>query len=80
MDQLYRDLGPCHFNVITFPYKQFEQQEPDSNKEIKSSAHCTYNSSFPMFSKVAITATGVHSTFKYLLQTSGKEPTWNFWK
>ncbi|XP_055259436.1 glutathione peroxidase 7 isoform X2 [Moschus berezovskii] len=58
----------------------FGQQEPDSNKEIESFARRTYSVSFPMFSKIAVTGTGAHPAFKYLTETSGKEPTWNFWK
>ncbi|XP_070261241.1 glutathione peroxidase 7 isoform X2 [Myotis yumanensis] len=80
LQQLQRDLGPHHFNVLAFPCNQFGQQEPDSNKEIESFARRTYSVSFPMFSKVAVTGTGAHPAFKYLTQTSGKEPTWNFWK
>ncbi|KAI5139621.1 glutathione peroxidase 7 [Manis pentadactyla] len=80
LQQLQRDLGPHHFNVLAFPCNQFGQQEPDSNKEIESFARHTYSVSFPMFSKVAVIGTGAHPAFKYLTQTSGKEPTWNFWK
>uniref|UniRef100_A0A2K5Y516 Glutathione peroxidase n=1 Tax=Mandrillus leucophaeus TaxID=9568 RepID=A0A2K5Y516_MANLE len=80
LQQLQRDLGPHHFNVLAFPCNQFGQQEPDSNKEIESFARRTYGVSFPMFSKIAVTGTGAHPAFKYLAQTSGKEPTWNFWK
>lgn len=80
LQQLQKDLGPHHFNVLAFPCNQFGQQEPDSNREIESFARHTYSVSFPMFSKVAVTGTGAHPAFKYLTETSGKEPTWNFWK
>ncbi|XP_040834607.1 glutathione peroxidase 7 [Ochotona curzoniae] len=80
LQQLQRDLGPRHFNVLAFPCNQFGQQEPDSNKEIESFVRSTYSVSFPMFSKVAVTGTGAHPAFKYLIEISGKEPTWNFWK
>lgn len=66
LQQLQRDLGPHHFNVLAFPCNQFGQQEPDSNKEIESFARRTYSVSFPMFSKVAVTGTGAHPAFKYL--------------
>ncbi|KAM6173349.1 glutathione peroxidase 7 [Erethizon dorsatum] len=80
LQQLQKDLGPHHFNVLAFPCNQFGQQEPDSNREIESFARHTYSVSFPMFSKVEVTGTGAHPAFKYLTETSGKEPTWNFWK
>ncbi|XP_054836776.1 glutathione peroxidase 7 [Eublepharis macularius] len=80
LQQLQRELGPYHFNVLAFPCNQFGQQEPDSNKEIESFARKTYEVSFPMFSKIAVTGTGANAAFKYLVESTGKEPTWNFWK
>lgn len=68
LQQLQRDLGPHHFNVLAFPCNQFGQQEPDSNREIESFARRTYSVSFPMFSKVAVTGTGAHPAFKYLIR------------
>ncbi|MXQ98957.1 hypothetical protein E5288_WYG010334 [Bos mutus] len=38
----------------------------------------TYSVTFPMFSKITVASTGVHPAFKYLTETSGKEPSWNF--
>lgn len=70
LQQLQRDLGPHHFNVLAFPCNQFGQQEPDSNKEIESFARHTYSVSFPMFSKVAVIGTGAHPAFKYLTRES----------
>ncbi|KAK2490173.1 hypothetical protein MC885_001343 [Smutsia gigantea] len=69
LQQLQRDLGPHHFNVLAFPCNQFGQQEPDSNKEIESFARHTYSVSFPMFSKVAVIGAGAHPAFKYLTLT-----------
>ncbi|XP_065769156.1 glutathione peroxidase 7 isoform X2 [Muntiacus reevesi] len=66
LQQLQRDLGPHHFNVLAFPCNQFGQQEPDSNKEIENFARRTYSVSFPMFSKIAVTGTGAHPAFKFL--------------
>ncbi|XP_060087810.1 glutathione peroxidase 7 [Heteronotia binoei] len=80
LQQLQRELGPYHFNVLAFPCNQFGQQEPDSNKEIESFARKTYGVSFPMFSKIAVKGTGANPAFKYLVESTGDEPTWNFWK
>uniref|UniRef100_A0A452IK26 Glutathione peroxidase n=1 Tax=Gopherus agassizii TaxID=38772 RepID=A0A452IK26_9SAUR len=80
LQQLQRDLGSQHFNVLAFPCNQFGQQEPDSNKEIESFARKTYGATFPMFSKIAVTGAGANAAFKYLIESTGEEPTWNFWK
>ncbi|KAB0398176.1 hypothetical protein E2I00_000229 [Balaenoptera physalus] len=47
---------------------------------MESFARRTYSVSFPMFSKIAVIGTGAHPAFKYLTQTSGKEPTGNLCK
>lgn len=80
LQQLHRDYGPSHFNVLAFPCNQFGQQEPGSDKEIDSFVRRVYGVSFPLFSKIAVVGVGANNVYKYLTETSGKEPDWNFWK
>ncbi|KAL4634997.1 glutathione peroxidase 7 [Arapaima gigas] len=80
LQQLQRDFGPYHFNVLAFPCNQFGQQEPGSDKEIDSFVRRLYGVTFPLFSKIAVVGTGANNAFKYLVESSGKEPDWNFWK
>ncbi|XP_039591556.1 glutathione peroxidase 7 [Polypterus senegalus] len=80
LQQLQRDFGPYHFNVLAFPCNQFGKQEPGSDREIEMFARSTYAVSFPMFSKIAVVGSGANNAFKYLVDASGKEPDWNFWK
>ncbi|XP_067846299.1 glutathione peroxidase 7 [Heptranchias perlo] len=80
LQQLQRELGPMHFNVLGFPCNQFGNQEPGSDQEIESFVRRTYGVSFPMFSKIVVKGTGANAAFKYLIDSSGKEPNWNFWK
>ncbi|XP_039860044.1 glutathione peroxidase 7 [Simochromis diagramma] len=80
LQQLQRDFGPYHFNVLAFPCNQFGQQEPGSDKEIDSFVRRVYGVSFPLFSKIAVVGIGANNVYKYLLEASGKEPDWNFWK
>ncbi|XP_014863090.1 PREDICTED: glutathione peroxidase 7 [Poecilia mexicana] len=80
LQQLQRDFGPFHFNVLAFPCNQFGQQEPGSDKEIDSFVRTVYGVSFPLFSKIAVVGTGANNVYKYLAEVSGKEPDWNFWK
>uniref|UniRef100_A0A669DU21 Glutathione peroxidase n=2 Tax=Oreochromis TaxID=8139 RepID=A0A669DU21_ORENI len=80
LQQLQRDFGPYHFNVLAFPCNQFGQQEPGSDKEIDSFVRRVYGVSFPLFSKIAVVGTGANNVYKYLVEASGKEPDWNFWK
>ncbi|XP_063283270.1 glutathione peroxidase 7 [Pelobates fuscus] len=80
LQQLQRDLGSSLFNVLAFPCNQFGNQEPNSDQEIESFVRKTYGVTFPMFSKTAVSGTGASATFKYLIESSGKEADWNFWK
>uniref|UniRef100_A0A3P9LNT0 Glutathione peroxidase n=2 Tax=Oryzias latipes TaxID=8090 RepID=A0A3P9LNT0_ORYLA len=80
LQQLQRDFGSSHFNVLGFPCNQFGQQEPGSDKEIDSFVRRVYGVSFPLFSKIAVVGTGAHNVYKYLADSYGKEPDWNFWK
>ncbi|KAM6456431.1 glutathione peroxidase 7 [Liasis olivaceus] len=80
LQKLQRELGSYHFNVLAFPCNQFGQQEPNSNNEIESFVRQTYSVSFPMFSKIAVKGIGANPAFKYLIESTGEEPTWNFWK
>ncbi|KAM9324919.1 glutathione peroxidase 7 [Gastrophryne carolinensis] len=80
LQKLQRDLGPHHFNVLAFPCNQFGHQEPGTEREIESFVRKQYSVSFPMFSKIAVNGIGANAAFKYLTESSGKEPDWNFWK
>lgn len=66
LQQLQRDYGPRHFNVLAFPCNQFGQQEPGSDKEIDSFVRRVYGVSFPLFSKIAVIGTGANNAYKYL--------------
>ncbi|KAJ3599761.1 hypothetical protein NHX12_033717 [Muraenolepis orangiensis] len=80
LQRLQKDLGPYHFNVLAFPCNQFGQQEPGKDKDIDSFVRRVYGVSFPLFSKIAVIGTGANNAYKYLAESSGKEPDWNFWK
>lgn len=67
LQQLQKDFGPFHFNVLAFPCNQFGQQEPGSDKEIDSYVRRVYGVSFPLFSKIAVTGTGANNAYKYLV-------------
>lgn len=67
LQQLQRDFGPYHFNVLAFPCNQFGQQEPGSDKEIDSFVRRVYSVSFPLFSKIAVVGTGANNIYKHLV-------------
>lgn len=71
LQQLQRDFGPYHFNVLAFPCNQFGQQEPGSDKDIDSFVRRVYGVSFPLFSKIAVVGTGANNVYKYLVGEFG---------
>ncbi len=67
LQQLQKDFGPFHFNVLAFPCNQFGKQEPGSDKEIDSFVRQVYGVSFPIFSKIAVVGIGANNAYKYLV-------------
>ena len=52
--QKYRDKG---FVILGFPCNQFANQEPGDEKSIAEGCLINYGVTFPMFSKIDVTAT-----------------------
>uniref|UniRef100_UPI00358FF9C1 glutathione peroxidase 7-like n=1 Tax=Myxine glutinosa TaxID=7769 RepID=UPI00358FF9C1 len=77
---LQRDFGPRHFNVLAFPCNQFGSQEPGTNAQIESFARRVHGATFPMFAKTTVFGSKTEPAFKFLVDSTGKEPRWNFWK
>lgn len=78
--QLQQTVSNSKFNVLAFPCNQFGQQEPGENWQIQSFVEKIYKVNFPMFAKIDVLGTNVPESWKFLIETSGKTPTWNFWK
>ena len=80
--QQYKDKG---FKVLAFPANQFNGQEPGTNAEIKEFCTGTYNTTFPIFSKIVVKGKGIDPLYDYLTskETNPKfagDISWNFAK
>ncbi|NXK78499.1 GPX8B peroxidase, partial [Amazona guildingii] len=80
LQELHREFGPSHFTVLAFPCNQFGESEPSSSQEIESFAKGNYGVTFPVFHKIKILGSEAEPAFKFLIDSSKKEPRWNFWK
>ncbi|XP_078531207.1 putative glutathione peroxidase 8 [Lissotriton helveticus] len=80
LQELHRELGPSHFTVLAFPCNQFGESEPGSNQQIAAFASGNYAATFPIFSKIRILGTEAEPAFRFLTESTKKEPRWNFWK
>ena len=64
LHQAYRERG---FTVLGLPCNQFAGQEPGSEDEIRQFCSLTYDVTFPMFAKIAVTGDGVHPLYRALV-------------
>ncbi|KAJ3604571.1 hypothetical protein NHX12_029311 [Muraenolepis orangiensis] len=80
LQELHRELGTSHFNVLAFPCGQFGLTEPWGSREVEAFAKSTYGVTFPFFSKIKIMGSQADPAFKFLTESAQKTPKWNFWK
>lgn len=68
------------FAVLGFPCNQFGQQEPGDEKEIFDFANKHYSVNFQMFMKINTIGEHQNDLYKWLQETTGRQPNWNFCK
>ncbi|KAB7768769.1 glutathione peroxidase [Xanthomonas maliensis] len=68
LEALYRDKHAQGLEVLGFPANDFKGQEPGSEAEIAQFCQLTYEVSFPMFSKIAVTGDDAHPLYQALTQ------------
>ena len=66
LEALYREKRDAGFEVLGFPANDFAGQEPGSEAEIQQFCSLTYDVSFPMFSKIAVTGDAIHPLYRAL--------------
>ncbi|XP_007469340.1 PREDICTED: probable glutathione peroxidase 8 [Lipotes vexillifer] len=80
LQELHKEFGPFHFSVLAFPCNQFGESEPRPSKEAVSFARNNFGVTFPIFHKIKILGPEAEPAFRFLVDSSNKEPRWNFWK
>lgn len=85
LETVYEKYRGQDFIIIGFPANDFKQQEPGSNKEIKSFCTENYGVKFPMMEKIHVKGDSIHPLYKWLTQKqlNGVEDShvkWNFQK
>ena len=66
LEALYREKRENGFEVLGFPANDFAGQEPGSEAEIQQFCSLTYDVSFPMFAKIAVTGDAIHPLYAAL--------------
>uniref|UniRef100_A0A674NAX9 Glutathione peroxidase n=2 Tax=Takifugu rubripes TaxID=31033 RepID=A0A674NAX9_TAKRU len=54
LQELHRELGTSHFNVLAFPCGQFGDTEPGTSRDSEAFAKATYGVTFPFFNRIKI--------------------------
>jgi len=68
LEALYKQYEERGLVILGFPSNDFLGQEPGTNQEIKQFCTLSYGVSFPMFSKIKVTGTGMHPLYRYLTE------------
>lgn len=68
LEALYRENKERGFEVLGFPANDFLGQEPGTDAEIADFCSTTYEVSFPMFSKIAVTGGAQHPLYRELIK------------
>lgn len=66
LEALYREKRAAGLEILGFPANDFAGQEPGSDDEIQQFCSLTYDVSFPLFSKIAVTGEAIHPLYAAL--------------
>lgn len=66
LQELHRELGTSHFNVLAFPCGQFGETEPGTSRDSEAFAKSTYGVTFPFFSRIKIMGSEAEPAFRFL--------------
>lgn len=66
LQELHRELGTSHFNVLAFPCGQFGDTETGTSRDIEAFAKSTYGVTFPFFSRIKIMGSEADPAFRFL--------------
>lgn len=74
LEALYKKYHEQGLEILGFPANDFAGQEPGSDEEIQQFCSLTYDVTFPMFSKIAVTGEDKHPLYKGLITAAPITP------
>jgi glutathione peroxidase len=72
LEKLYLRFKDAGLVVLGFPANDFGGQEPGSNEEIQAFCSTTFNVTFPMFQKIAVTGPDTDPLYQELIAAQPK--------
>jgi glutathione peroxidase len=67
LEKLYREKHAAGLEVLGFPANDFKGQEPGTDAEIAQFCSTTFDVTFPLFSKIAVTGEATHPLYQTLI-------------
>ncbi|RXR05988.1 glutathione peroxidase [Pseudoxanthomonas composti] len=67
LEALYRQKQAQGLEVLGFPANDFKGQEPGTDAEIAQFCSATFDVTFPLFSKIAVTGAETHPLYQQLI-------------
>lgn len=84
LEELYLKHKDHGFTILGFPCNQFGMQEPGGVQETTEVCRLTYETTFPMFSKIHVNGSKTHPLYRWLKAEQpglfGSTIKWNFTK
>lgn len=85
LQETYEKWNSKGFEVLAFPCNQFGEQEPGSDQEIKLFCERTFQTTFPIFSKVEVNGPNTDALYRHLKKKAkgifgSQDIKWNFTK
>ncbi len=82
LEEVFEKYKGKGFRILAFPANNFGEQEPGSDKEIKTFCESKYNVTFDLFSKISVKGDDQHPLYRYLTKDSPfpGDVKWNFQK
>lgn len=68
LEKIYKTYQQRGLEILGFPANDFAGQEPGSNQEIQKFCSTTYDVSFPLFEKIAVTGAETHPLYRALIE------------
>jgi glutathione peroxidase len=72
LEKLYLRFKDAGLVILGFPANDFGGQEPGSNEEIQAFCSTTFNVTFPMFQKIAVTGPNTDPLYEALIAAQPK--------
>jgi len=85
LQETYERLNPKGLEILAFPCNQFGEQEPGSDEEIKNFCERTFQTTFPIFSKLEVNGPNTDPLYSHLKKEAKgllglADIKWNFTK